>query len=104
MIHDEPAPRRSRPGLLALTFAAPIGVLTFAYGFVSAYMLNDQVGLEDHLRFLTPVALGALLSTALTATLLGRDRGREQALVTALAWCCGTTASAAAVIVVMTSG
>ena len=48
---------------MALAFTLPIGVLTFAYGFVSAYMLNDQIGSVEHLRFLTPVAAGALLST-----------------------------------------
>ena len=71
---------------MALAFTLPIGVLTFAYGFVSAYMLNDQIGSGEHLRFLTPVAAGALLSTTLTAALLRRDRGSGQALLTALAW------------------
>jgi hypothetical protein len=101
--HDEPAVRGGRPGLLALTFTVPIGMVTFVYGFLTAYMLNDQIGSEDHLRFLTPVAAGVLLSTALTATLLGRDATRQHPLATALAWCCGTTAAAAVVVVALTA-
>jgi zinc transporter ZupT len=99
--YDDPVPRNGRAALLAWGFTVPIGVLTFAYGFVSAYMLNDQIDSQDHLQFLTPVAAGALLSTALTAALLRRDRGGEHALLAALAWCCGTTAVAAAVVIAL---
>ena len=67
MASDESVPRNGRPAVVALAFTLPIGVVTFAYGFVSAYMLNDQIGSGEHLRFLTPVAAGALLSTTLTA-------------------------------------
>ena len=103
MTRDEPSSTTGRAALLALAFTVPIGVLTFAYGFVSAYMLNDQIDSQDHLRFLTPVVAGALLSTALTAAQLRRDRGSEQAVLTALGWCCGTTALAAAVVVSLVS-
>ena len=112
MTRDEPSSTTGRVALLALAFTVPIGVLTFASGFVSAYMLNDQIDSQDHLRFLTPVVAGALLSTALTAAQLRRDRaaaqlrrdrGSEQAVLTALGWCCGTTALAAAVVVSLVS-
>jgi hypothetical protein len=92
--------RAYRAAPLGLAFSVPIGLITFAYGFVSTYMLNDQIDRADHLRFLVLVTAGALLASTLTAVLLGRDRPWDRAVADALLWCCGPTLVMASIVIV----
>jgi hypothetical protein len=99
---DEDSRTQPRPvAALALTFATLVGLLTFGYGFLTAYMLNDQVGPADHVRFLMPVAIGALVATALTAVIVHHDRPWDRAVRASLLWCVVPTAAVAAVIVLI---